>query len=270
MFKLELRASAGGLARPLDRKAVTAMRLSRIAGFELTPANFEGDGKGVLRAELKNMFEEAGKLAPTYHVPFDRLDDVSDTDEAVRLCALERLRRYLDEAYFFGAGIVVLHPSTEPADGARAVHIRQLARSLADITPALTARGQFVALEWLPRSCIGNSFEELDAVMKLAQSQRVGICLDLNHLMSGHRELPEMIVAFGDRLLEVHVSDYDGVDEKHWMPGEGVIDWPAVIGALRRIGFDGAFNYELYPVAGSAEDNVRRIEKNFFEFMNKL
>ncbi len=270
MFKLELRASAGGLSRPLDRNAVKAMRESRIAGFELTPDNFLGDVNGALRAELKAMFAEAGKLAPTYHVPFSRLDDVSDPDEAVRLCAVERLRRYLDEAYFFGAGIVVLHPSTEPAVGARAAHIRQLAASLADLTPALSARGQRVALEWLPRGCIGNSLEELEEILALARSPQAGICLDLNHLMSGHRKLPEMIAAFGDRLLEVHVSDYDGVDEKHWMPGEGVIDWPAVVGALRRIGFTGAFNYELYPVAGSAADNARLIERNFFEFMNKL
>lgn len=270
MFKLELRASAGGLARPLDRNAVKAMRESRIAGFEITPANFENDPAGALRAELKAMFAEAGKLAPTYHLPFTRLDDVSDADEAVRLCAVGRQLRCLDEAYFFGAGIVVLHPSCEPFCGDRGVHILQLAKSLAELAPALAARGQTVALEWLPRGCLGNSLVELELIMSLAAGLPVGVCLDLNHLMSAHRELPAVIETFGSRLLELHVSDYDGVDERHWMPGEGVIDWPEVMAALRRIGFEGVFNYELYPVAGTAEGNIRRIERNFFELINEL
>lgn len=31
---------------------------------------------------------------------------------------------------------------------------------------------------------------------------------------------------------ELHVSDYDIVDEKHWLPGEGEVDWEMVCNSL--------------------------------------
>ena len=41
------------------------------------------------------------------------------------------------------------------------------------------------------------------------------------------------------------MSDYDLVDERHWLPGEGKINWKNVMAALEKIGYGGSFMYEI-------------------------
>jgi len=48
-----------------------------------------------------------------------------------------------------------------------------------------------------------------------------------------------------EKLFTLHISDYDGVDERHWLPGQGVIDWRAFVAALKDINYTGPFNYEI-------------------------
>lgn len=51
--------------------------------------------------------------------------------------------------------------------------------------------------------------------------------------------------ALGDRILTTHISDHDYLDEKHWMPGKGKIDWMRLLEAFEAIGYQGSFNYEV-------------------------
>ena len=37
------------------------------------------------------------------------------------------------------------------------------------------------------------------------------------------------------------------MDERHWMPGQGIVEWPKVIDILTRSGYDGPFMYEVTP-----------------------
>ena len=41
------------------------------------------------------------------------------------------------------------------------------------------------------------------------------------------------------------MSDYDFKDERHWLPGEGKIDWQTLYQDLKAVGFDGTWLYEL-------------------------
>jgi len=63
--------------------------------------------------------------------------------------------------------------------------------------------------------------------------------------------------------LTLHLSDYDGIDEKHWMPGEGVIDWQAFMLALQEIDYTGPFNYEAKPHGDTPAEKIRDLEANF-------
>lgn len=45
--------------------------------------------------------------------------------------------------------------------------------------------------------------------------------------------------------MTVHISDYDYVDERHWLPGEGKINWSDMMDALDDVGYTGTFLYEL-------------------------
>ncbi|MBT5711916.1 hypothetical protein HOI71_12795 [Candidatus Poribacteria bacterium] len=56
--------------------------------------------------------------------------------------------------------------------------------------------------------------------------------------------LPGVVRSLADRLITLHVSDYNGIDERHWLPFRGVVDWAAFANALADVEFRGAFVYE--------------------------
>ena len=93
-------------------------------------------------------------------------------------------------------------------------------------------------MEFLPRTCVGNCVEELEQIVSRFDPDQVGICMDVNHVMNRNRELPAIIDRLAPRIRSFHISDYDGIDEAHWLPGQGVIDWPEVMRRIRAIDHD--------------------------------
>ena len=55
----------------------------------------------------------------------------------------------------------------------------------------------------------------------------------------------DFVRAVGKKIVTTHVSDYDFVDEKHWLPGEGKVDWQALVQALKDVGYNGPWLYEI-------------------------
>ena len=86
-----------------------------------------------------------------------------------------------------------------------------------------------------------NSIKEarwiLDRVPKLM------MVIDINHPFIDTPE--DLILAVGDRVKCLHVSDRDDITERHWLPGEGILNWNNVIRALERVGYSGEFTYEI-------------------------
>jgi sugar phosphate isomerase/epimerase len=69
----------------------------------------------------------------------------------------------------------------------------------------------------------------------------------------------------GARLLTLHCSDNDGVDERHWLPGDqrGVVDWDAFFRGLAAVCYRGPFVYELRPLELDVRDTLACIVENF-------
>ncbi len=79
----------------------------------------------------------------------------------------------------------------------------------------------------------------------------IGLCLDTNHLLQEKNE--DFVRKLGSRAVTLHVSDYDGIDERHWIPGRGINDWTALIQALKATGYRGPFMFES---AGTPDEKV--------------
>jgi sugar phosphate isomerase/epimerase len=62
----------------------------------------------------------------------------------------------------------------------------------------------------------------------------IGVCLDLGHAHIGPG-IDEAISVFGDRIVSVHVHDNHGTRDEHLWPGEGTIEWPSTIAALKAL-----------------------------------
>jgi sugar phosphate isomerase/epimerase len=55
----------------------------------------------------------------------------------------------------------------------------------------------------------------------------------------------ELIHAMGDRLITVHLSDYDPAGPRHLPLGEGTLDWRSILNALEDIDYRGPLILEL-------------------------
>ncbi|MBQ7792368.1 MAG: sugar phosphate isomerase/epimerase [Clostridia bacterium] len=74
------------------------------------------------------------------------------------------------------------------------------------------------------------------------------MCFDTNHLSKQKNE--DFVTAVGDKIVTLHVSDYDYIDEKHWLPGGGDINWVRLMDAIDNADYAGPLMYELYRVKG--------------------
>lgn len=76
-----------------------------------------------------------------------------------------------------------------------------------------------------------------------------GLYLDVFHIW---REplICEKIAALGDRLFGVHICDWPRGEMRHMndrvLPGDGLIDLPALCGAIEKTGYDGAYCLEIF------------------------
>jgi sugar phosphate isomerase/epimerase len=198
------------------------------------------------------------------HAAFGATRDLSSLQDESRERAVSELGACAHLAQGLHADLVVVHASFEPiAADEREARLRRACESMALALPEFHRAGVRLAVELLPRTCLGNQVDELLDMISRLDSARAGVCLDVNHLMDRYGEIPRAVRRLGARLFTLHLSDYDGVDEKHWMPGDGVIDWPAFLEALRDIDYQGPFNYEARPVGEDAAARIADLELNF-------
>lgn len=225
----------------INRTNVEMIPAYAAAGFEVMEISLPNESADILR-EFGNralaLAKEAGIALWSVHIPFGRELDLSNPDEEKRLLALELLKPSIALAREWGAEVIVVHGSSEPnEDASRKARIIACAQSLKAVQQE--AGSIRVALENLPRTCIARDAAETVPLSEYC----AGICFDVNHLLSESHE--EFMKTAAARTITTHLSDYDAVDERHWMPGAGVVPWKLVYDTLTAAGYKGPWLFEL-------------------------
>ena len=113
--------------------------------------------------------------------------------------------------------------------------------------------GGVLCVENLPRTCLSRCSD--DMLKLLALDENLKVCFDTNHLLI---EDPFVFIQkLASRIVTIHVSDYDFINEKHWLPGEGKLDFHKIYKALLDVGYRGIWNYEVTPFQSKTETIVR-------------
>ena len=236
-----LTAQCLGVGSSTSSMSPEEMAAAAKAGVEYVEIGISGRGTVAEIREkalhAKRMADEAGLKVWSCHLPFSRKLDISVLNDSARMANLEFLTEMIAICGEVGPEKLVLHPSSEPiADGEREQRIRNSIASIGILRREAARIGAQLCIEDLPRTCLGRNSAELLRI--IAPYPEVKICFDT-----------------------VHVSDYDMVDERHWLPGKGRIDWPALYGALMKAGYKGVFMYELKRGEGSFGEMVAIYEK---------
>lgn len=89
---------------------------------------------------------------------------------------------------------------------------------------------------------------------------RMGLCIDIGHATRAGVALDKAVKEYKDRLFDLHIKDINAAakDGKAIEMGRGVIDFPALVKALKKIGYKGVCSIEFEkdmtdPLAGIAE-----------------
>jgi sugar phosphate isomerase/epimerase len=203
--------------------------------------------------ELRKQADSIGIEIWSVHIPFAKDLDISSASEEQRRQAVKHISELMDAYAPLKMKKLVIHGSYEitnpiPIEERRG-RIAACRNSLAELSrKARSIKGQ-LALECLPRACLGNTSTEIEVLIQGIDG--IGVCLDTNHLLQEKTE--DFARKLGSRIVTLHVSDYDGKDEKHWLPGKGINNWTAIIQALEKIGYRGPFMFES---AGTPDEKV--------------
>ena len=255
----KLALSVGSLT--MNAEALTALADAGIHEIELSSGKlapfYEVLDYPAKAKDYSALAASCGVRISSIHLPFAPFSqiDPSTRNPEKRAFLLEKQTELIRAAGDAGIGIAVIHPSGEPyPEEERAERLACACGVLEQLTRVATESGMVLALENLPRTCLGRSSEEM--LYFLDRIPELRACFDTNHSLS--EDNVHFIRALGDRIVTLHVSDYDGVDEKHWLPGEGINNWSAMIGALEEVGYTGRFLYEL-----GGKPEYRQIRANY-------
>lgn len=185
--------------------------------------------------------KEAGVELWSYHLPFSGEITIACLDDERRENTIALHCSLMDKAAAIGIRRFVIHPSTEPnIDEERSEKMANARQSLARLAEYADRYGATVCVENLPRTCLGRTADEV--VELAAADPRLRVCFDVNHLCLEYGcDHQEFVAKLGHLIETTHMSDYDFVDEKHFFPGNGQIDWQEVISLLENAGYCGPF-----------------------------
>jgi len=194
-------------------------------------------------ANIKRLADAYGIELWSYHLPFAPFDELDLSRPDLCEGTVEYFQGLIRAGSAIGIRYFVVHPSGEPVfNRNRAVQMACAKESLARLAAYAKGFGAVICVEDLPRSCIGRDAAEMLELLSAHEDLRA--CFDTNHLLS--MEKPhEFVRKIGSRIATLHVSDYDFRDERHWLPGEGDIAWQPLYQALREVGYNGVWMYEI-------------------------
>ena len=109
---------------------------------------------------------------------------------------------------------------------------------------------------------IFTSIDDILTAIDTVGSDFIGICLDTGHLnLTRTSSQRDFIIKAGKRLKALHIADNDTTADQHRAPfSGGNVDFSEVIEALREVGYDGMFNYEIGGDSGSCPVPVKHVK----------
>lgn len=163
---------------------------------------------------------------------------------------LDMLRRCLELAHVLGAETFSFWAGT-PEDGdatggsRRDECLDRLCAGAAALLDAGAGETTRVCFEPEPGMLVA-SLAELDAFLGRLDRPELAVMLDVGHVPVTEREPPDVVLQrLAPRLGGLQLDDSrDGVHE-HLFPGDGEIDFGAVVGAADAVGFTGLASLEL-------------------------
>ncbi len=190
------------------------------------------------------MARRSGIRLWSIHLPFSGQLDISQNDTHLRSITIYLQKSLIEAAANAGVSVVVLHPSSEPITGQERLERIKISReAIAQLNRICVESGLLLAVENLPRTCLANNSAEM---IEILSGTGAGVVFDTNHsLVEDNKDFLKNLLAASLKIHSLHISDYDMIDERHRLPGDGINDWPGIFTLLEQGGYTGPLLYEV-------------------------
>lgn len=226
-------------------------------GLELTGALAQAEAEEARAAADAAGIEIASVMAATHwKLP------LSSTDEAVRVEGVRGVEESLRAARWAGTDTVLVVPGVVSEDNSYHAALELAAKSIRELLPTAEDLGVTMALENVWNKFLLSPVEMRDFIDQF-DSECVRAYFDVgNILLYGYPV--HWIEVLDERIVRVHVKDFDVNTRQFVALLTGSVDYPRVVNALRGVGYDGWMTAELarypqYPVQ-FVHDTARHLE----------
>lgn len=189
--------------------------------------------------------------------------DYIAVDPAVTRERVDHTRRMIDLAAAMGVGFVHTVSGPLPDGTAAAEGFDLLAKCYHQLLAHAAGGPVQVGIEPVFVYHVGN-LASTNSLMQRLEREDLYINFDPSHFPYHREDLVPFIHAYAVKILHCHSKDAEvkrlqpgaepeehawdmggGEQFKFAPPGQGVLDWPGIIAALREVGFDGVISLEL-------------------------
>ena len=220
-------------------------------------------------AKLQILARRLGLAVHTVHLPFANNGVLNSSNELERKFGIESRLEILRYGASLGAMIAIVHPGeiTGNKGTFSSESVSSLQYSLRAILTEAKKFGMNVAVENVPAfstRLFGDCMNDLAALVEKINDPCLGLCLDTGHCVVNHHNVMSELAIAGDNLLNIHIQDNPGCYDRdpHLVPGQGVIDWQALVSFLNQTGYDGAFTFEV-----KGQQDPERVMKQCVAFL---
>ncbi len=220
------------LFKNYHKTGITAMEIS------LSPSHYAH----INYDAIKTWSEEYNIDLWSFHLPFSPFSEIDISNADTCKPTIKYDEELIEKASQIGVKRFIVHPSGEPiTNEARPERMKCAKESLAALAEIARRNNAVIAVENLPRTCLGKDSDEIAEL--ISADEELMVCFDTNHLLT--EDPIDFIHKIGNKIITTHISDYDFINERHWLPGEGKLDWRAILNALKDIQYNGIWLYEI-------------------------
>lgn len=194
-------------------------------------------------AGIRQRASDAGLIIASL-VPYTK--DMNSPDGAPRAKAVADLKRAVDIADALDCPAIRVFGGHEVAPAEQGKALGWLAESLREAGEYASAAGARLNIE-NHMDTMATSAEMTMAIARAVELPNVGVLYDQANLtFMGQEDHVTAIAMQGPRIQHVHVKDFywDGTERVAAVLGQGIVPWPAIVGALTDLGYQGFYSLE--------------------------
>ncbi len=219
-------------------------------------------------AHTFRLLEESGLKINSYHTPIFKIDTsgkrreiayITDTDENERAESVKLICRSIEVISESGSKLAIVHGDIKDKsdiEGAKSA----LKKSLTEICGYALKKETRIALENTEREM---PVSDLVEIVKDSGLLNLGICVDAGHANIFEDAVKAVEIA-GKYLLNIHMSDNDGIGDLHLHPGEGNVRWNEIGDILNKMNYRGSITLEVKSCNGADGITFDEVEKMLF------